>query len=283
MQLSIIIVSWNVREHLRHCLQSVYQYTLDISFEVWVVDNASSDGSADMVAESFPSVKLIRNNTNRGFGAANNQAFHQATGEYVLFLNDDTEIKDNIFYTLVQKYANLPSTIGLIGCRLLNPDGSLQPSVRRLPTWFDQTVILLKLHHLWPDLLDHYAWVGFNYEREQIVDQVMGAFMLSPRTLLQRLQSFDEHFFVWFEEVDLQRRMQQQGFDVLYTPSVSCIHVKGQSFAQLRRPAAQRLFNRSLRYYFKKHESVLAYLWILAMQPISLALAYVSQLVQGTH
>lgn len=283
MQLSIIIVSWNVREHLQRCLASVYQYTRDISFEVFVVDNASTDGSADMVATEFPQVKLTRNTTNRGFGAANNQAFQQAIGKYVLFLNDDTEIKDNIFYTLVQKYEQTTERVGMMGCRLLNSDGSLQPSVRRFPTWRDQSVILLKLHHIWPHLIERYSCAQFDYTNEQTVDQVMGAFMLSPRILLQQLGAFDEGFFVWFEEVDLQRRIQQLGYSVLYTPVVSCIHVKGQSFVQLRRPKAQGMFNRSMRYYFKKHHSSLAYWWIAALQPISLLLAYVTQLVQTTR
>lgn len=283
MQLSIIIVSWNVREHLQHCLASIYHYTKDIAFEVFVVDNASADGSAEMVATDFPRVRLIRNTTNRGFGAANNQAFRQATGDYILFLNDDTEIKDNIFYTLIKKYDQATERIGMIGCRLVNPDASLQPSVRRFPTWRDQTAILLKLPHLWPQLIARYNCVDFDYNREQVVDQVMGAFMLSPRALLQQLDAFDEHFFVWFEEVDLQRRMQQLGYTILYTPVVSCIHVKGQSFVQLRRPKAQRLFNRSMRYYFKKHHSIVAYWWIAAWQPMSLFLAYVTQLVQTTR
>ncbi len=280
MQLSIIIVSWNVRDQLRRCLQSIYQYTANVSFEVWVVDNASADASADMVANEFPQVKLIRNSTNRGFGAANNQAYQQASGDYILFLNDDTEISDNIFFKLLEHFSTLPTTVAMLGCTLINPDQSIQPSVRRWPTWQDQTAILLKLHHLWPRLVARYACEDFDYQREQPVDQIMGAFMLARRSALVKVGVFDEDYFVWFEEVDLQKRLWQAGYEVWYTPVVKCLHRRGQSFAQLRRPAAQAMFNRSLRTYFRKHHSGLAYGWISLLTPISLLLAYVHQLVR---
>lgn len=282
MQLSIIIVSWNVKDYLQQCLQSIYQYTHDISFEVIVVDNASSDGSADMVAQQFPQVHLICNAANRGFGYANNQGYKIATGEYVLFLNDDTAIHDNIFPTLIQRFKDYHDSrekIGMLGCKLLNPDGTQQDSVRKFPTVLGQTAILLKLHHSFPRLIASYMQTDFNYEHEQRVDQIMGAFMLAPRAVLEQVGIFDEQFFNWFEEVDLQKRITQAGYDILYTPSVSCTHIKGPSFAQLRKPMAQKIFNASMRYYFRKHHSMLAYLWLCAIQPISVLLSYVVQII----
>lgn len=277
MQLSIIIVSWNVREHLCRCLESIYQYTVGLDFEVWVVDNASVDGSADMVQTEFPSVHLVRNSTNRGFAAANNQAARLATGDCILFLNDDTELQENIFPTLLQSLTTAPATVALLGCTLRHSDGSIQPSVRRFPTWFDQTVILFKLHHVWPALVRRYQCHDFDYTRAQPVDQIMGAFMLGRRAVLEQVQYFDEGFFVWFEEVDLQKRLQQLGYTVMYSPAASCVHAQGKSFVQLSKPQAQRLFNRSMRHYFKKHHSWLAYAWITLIQPISLFLAYAIQ------
>lgn len=277
MDLSIIIASWNVKQYLEQCLQSIFTYTKGITFEVIVVDNASQDGSAEMVASQFPQVQLIRNTTNRGFGAANNQGLAQAQGQYILFLNDDTKIKDNIFKILVDKYNATTESIGMIGCRLVNADGSQQYSVRAFPTVFDQTVVLLKLHHLFPKLLDHYWQKNFDYSQEQTVDQVMGAFMLIPKQLLDQVGAFDEAFFNWFEEVDLQQRLKAVGYQVLYTPIVSCTHVKGPSFVQLTKPAAQRMFNRSMRTYFRKHHSVVAYAWISLLNPVSIMLAYALQ------
>ncbi|MDP3971192.1 MAG: glycosyltransferase family 2 protein [bacterium] len=280
MDLSIIIVSWNVRDHLRDCLASIYKYTTGLDYEVFVVDNDSHDGSADMVAKDFQQTHLIRNKKNRGFGAANNQALSRAKGRYILFLNDDTEIQDNILQRLVSKYDSETRNIGMIGCRLVNPDGSQQDSIRAFPTAFDQTAILLKMHHIFPWLISGYMQKKFDYSKEQAVDQVMGAFMLMPKKLLDKFGSFDETFFAWFEEVDLQKRLQNEGYDVLYTPEVKCIHVKGASFKQLRKPKAQKIFNHSMRYYFKKNNSLLSYLWIAIVQPISIFFSYVTQILR---
>lgn len=280
MDLSIIIVSWNVKDLLRTCLQSIYTHTQDIRFEVFVVDNASHDGSAQMVTTEFPQVHLLANTTNQGFGKANNQGLLQATGKYILFLNDDTEISSNIFKQLITHYNELAlagRNIGMMGCRLNNPDHTLQPSVRAYPTVMDQTAILLKLHHVFPNVVSHYIQTDFDYTKEQVVDQVMGAFMLTTRDILNQTGAFDENFFVWFEEVDLQKRIRNAGYDILYTPIAACVHVKGASFTQLRKPKAQIMFNRSMRYYFKKHHSWLAYVWICAIQPLSVLLAYAIQ------
>jgi GT2 family glycosyltransferase len=122
--------------------------------------------------------------------------------------------------------------------------------------------------------------IDFDYAKEQIVDQVMGAFMLAPRKILEQHGSFDESFFNWFEEVDLQYRLHQAGYNILYTPEVECIHVKGPSFSQLRRPQAQRIFNASMRYYFRKNHSAIAALWLQSIQPISIVLSYATQLVR---
>ena len=282
IDVSIIIVSWNVKEHLRTCLQSIYKYTQGISFEVVVVDNDSTDGSADMVASNFPQAKLLRNSKNRGFGAANNQGLEHTSGRWVLFLNDDTAIESDILTTLVRTYDADPdlASLGMIGCRLSNPDGSLQPSVRAFPTLTDQLIILLKLHIVFPSLVAKYMKVDFDYAVEQEVDQLMGAFMLVPSAVLEKVGNFDEQFFTWFEEVDLQKRMQQYGYTMRYTPVAECTHVKGASFSQWRRPKAQWLFNRSMRTYFKKHHSAIAYGVLLTAQPISIILAYAVQVVR---
>lgn len=283
MDVSIIIVSWNVKPYLQQCLRSIFRYTKDISFEVIVVDNASRDGSADMVATDFPQVKLIHNLKNRGFGAANNQGLAVATGQYIVFLNDDTEIQENIFLTLVKRFQNdhdATKKIGVLGCRLVNPDGSQQDSVRAFPKVFDQTIVLLKLHHLFPQVLNRYLQKQFDYTLEQKVEQVMGAFMFVPKSVLKIVGGFDEAFFNWFEEVDFQQRILRAGFTVQYTPVVSCVHVKGSSFGQLSKPISQRMFNRSMRIYFYKHHSRLAYWWISVLSPISVGLAYVAQIIR---
>lgn len=278
VDVSIIIISWNVRDQLRQCLQSIQQHTTGCRYEIIVVDNASADGSADMVATEFPAVQLIRNATNRGFGAANNQAVAIAQGRDILFLNDDCQLLNNILpklHTVLQE-----PKVGMVGVKLFNVDGSVQSQIRAWPRVLDQTVIQLKLHHVFPSLVKRYVMSEFDYGTSAAVPQVMGAFMYMALDVAKRYGPFDEDFFAWFEEVDLQKRLQQDGLVVWYEASLSCIHAKGQSFKQLRRPAAQRIFNRSLRTYMKKHHGWLAYLWFLTLHPSSMFLAYAAQMVR---
>lgn len=279
VDVSVIIVSWNVREQLRACLQSIIQYSSGVTYEVIVIDNASHDGSADMVVTDFPQVHLIRNNSNRGFGAANNQAIQIAQGQDVLFLNDDCQFTEHILPRL-QSIIRSQAKLGMVGIKLLNVDGSVQQQVRAWPTVLDQTVIQLKLHHLFPKLVNRYLLPDFDYSTAQRVPQVMGAFMYMSLAVAKQYGPFDEAYFAWFEEVDLQKRLQADGLTVWYEASLSCMHAKGQSFQQLRRSTAQRIFNRSLRIYMRKHYGALAYLWFLGLHPISMTLAYGAQMVR---
>lgn len=279
IDVSITIVSWNVRDQLRTCLQSIQQYGTDCRYEIIVVDNASHDGSADMVAKEFPDVHLIRNTTNRGFGFANNQGVAIAQGKYWLCLNDDCQFTETILDRLITVCEQDPK-VGMVGVQLLNSDQSIQPSVRAWPSVADQTVIQLKLHHLFPGLVQRYLKTNFDYQTSAVVPQVMGAFMFMPMVLAKQFGPFDQDYFVWFEEVDLQRRLQQAGYVVRYEASIHCMHARGQSFQQLARPSAQRLFNRSLRTYMRKHHGWLAYGWFTFLHPISMTLAYAAQMVR---
>ena len=146
MDLSIIIVSWNVKELLKKCLLSIYDKTQNLEFEVFVVDNASKDATALMVATQFAQVNLIASNENLGFAKANNLAIEQAQGKYVLFLNPDTELTDNslkVMFDLMEQ----DEKIALSTCQLIYPDGTLQKNVKNNPGLCDQIIILLKLHH----------------------------------------------------------------------------------------------------------------------------------------
>lgn len=278
MDLSIIIVSWNNRDYVKKNLTSLYKYTCDLDFEVFVSDQGSSDGTVEMISREFPRVKLIGNKKNIGFGAANNRGYEQATGEYILFLNDDTEINSNIFKTLLDNY---PADTGCLGCKLLNVDGSLQNSVRRYPTLKDQLIILTKTHNFFPGLIKKYLAKDFDYTQQQECDQVMGAFMFCPKKVLDQAGVFDEKFFCWYEEVDLQKRIRDAGYKIIYTPLVSCTHIKGASFGKVLALKNQLVLNASMRYYFKKHKPAWQYLLILLFQPSSLFLAWLIQIIKS--
>ncbi len=250
---SVIIVAWNVKDLLRQCLSSLlWQTQQDIDFEVIVIDNASSDGTVEMIEKDFSQVKLIANQQNKGFAAACRQGAEIARGDFLLFLNDDTQVFDHTLDKTVNYLKQHPQT-AVLGCRILNSDGSLQPSVRKLPTLFDQLVVLSKLHNFFPRLLAGYLQLDFNYQKTQAVEQVMGAYFLTPRIVWQRLEGFDPNFYLWFEEVDYCARARQAGFKVVYLAEAEIIHQGGASFGQLKALPEQIIFNRSLLYYAKKH------------------------------
>lgn len=248
--ISIIIVSWNVKDLLRKCLHSIEAFANDA--EVIVVDNASNDGSVEMIQKEFPNVKLVANTHNVGFAKANNQGVEIATGEYVLFLNPDTELHPESLSKSLEAIKNNPK-IGILGCQLHNPDGTIQPSVRRFPTVETILALALKLGKVFPDLqvLKKYLAADFDYSKSQVVDQVMGAFMLlRPNVIAKPI--FDERYFIWFEEVDLCRRVKAAGYDVYYFADAAITHHGGQSFAQQPVVAKQWLFFKSAAQYLWK-------------------------------
>ncbi len=276
MQMSVIIVSWNVRDHLRRCLASIQETTQDLEYEVIVVDNDSDDQSVEMIQEEFPEVTIIASNTNLGFGTANNRGAEIATGDVFFILNDDTVLQENSLKKVYDKMIS-EKEIGVLGYHLVHPDGSHQDSVRAYPRVFDQLLLLTKLHNIFPNIapMKRYFARDFDYTKEQDVDQVMGACMVIRRDIFQKAGGFDENFFVWFEEVDLQKRIQdEQNLRIVYSPFTEMIHVKGASFSQWMSMKSQRIYNASMRYYFWKHYGFVRTIPILIMQPVSLFLAF---------
>ena len=254
MDISIVIVSWNVKDLLRKCLRTIYQSQHRLTVEVFVVDNASTDGTAKMVEQEFSSAVLITNKQNRGFAAANNQAIAQSTGRYVLALNPDTELTADTLQRMID-FMNQNERVGIAGCQHRNADGSLQPSVRRLPTVGAMLLITTKLAKLWPNApaLRVYLATDFDYQITQPAPQVAGSFLLMRRELIEKIGSFDERFFIWFEEVDLCRRAARAGWGGWYCTDATIIHHGGQSFKQQLAVRKQALFFKSAMRYFKKH------------------------------
>lgn len=255
MDLSVIIVSWNVRALLEKCLFSVFNPPVGgQDFEIFVVDNNSTDGSAEMVREKFPQVKLISNKENRGFAVANNQAIKKAKGDFVLLLNPDTEILDNALEKMVDFMKN-HLDCGIAGCQILNPDKTVQPSVRMFPDLFTCSLMVLKLHHFKPifSLLGRYFAKDFDYSKTQPVEQVMGAFFMIRKEVIEKIGLLDEGYYLWFEEVDYCRRLlKKTDYKIYYTPVAQVIHYGGQSFKQVMTLKKQWLFYKSMMRYFRK-------------------------------
>jgi len=253
--LSIILVNWNTREILRNCLQSIYTYTVGLPFEVFVVDNGSSDGSAQMVRENYPQVILIANSDNKGFAAANNQALALAKGDYVLLLNSDTYLIDNSLLKAVE-FAERHPEAGMIGCRVLNADGALQPTCFQYPSLLNLFLGAFYLPKLFPKSRffgrERMTWWKRDDLRE--VEVITGCFLLVRAEVIRQIGFLDESFFMYGEETDWCYRACQAGWKLLFTPEARIVHLGGASSRQ-NRPEMMLQLRGSILLFIKKHRS----------------------------
>ena len=253
VDLSISIVSFNTIDLLSNCLASIFEHTTDISFEVLVVDNASQDGTPGMVMRNYPQVKLIVNQKNLGFAAANNQALRESVGKYVLLLNSDTIVLPNALTKLVN-FMDAKPDIGVLGCKLLNPDGSLQRSCRSFPTLQTEFFEKSGLNRLFPKsrLFGKYKMTYWDFDDLQEVDQPSGACLLVRRDAIDEVDLMDETFFMYWEDVDWCYRIKQANWKIYYTPAVEIIHLGGQS-SQKARSDMLIARQKSQYHFFQKH------------------------------
>jgi hypothetical protein len=253
--LSVIIVAYNCRDELSACLESLGSRGGEVALETIVVDNASRDAAAEMVAGKFPAVRLIANQRNRGFAAANNQGLAVASGRNVLFLNPDTVVHAGALATLVRTL-NGDAAIGVCGPQLLNRDGTVQPSSRRFPTFaalLHQYTPLRILRFL-KGAYGRYKMAEFDFQTAADVDVVMGAAFCVPQRVLAQVGALDERFFVYFEEMDFCRRVRQAGYRVRFEPAARVTHIGGVSAATA---TSSLFFCRSLFRYLRKHNGLL--------------------------
>jgi len=217
-RVSIIIVSYNTKDLLADCLESIKSQYDAAEIETIVVDNASSDGSADHVSRAYPDVKLIRNSENKGFAAANNQGVEVSGGEYVLFLNSDTLLKDGAIEGMLDVFDKHPET-GLCGPKLLNADGSVQRNVYHFTTFraILARYTVLKYFGLFKKARDYYRMRNFDYGKFAKVDRVMGAAMMTTRKILDEVGGMDEGMFFYFEDVDLCKQINMAGYEICFT------------------------------------------------------------------
>jgi len=265
VDLTIIIVSWNVRDLLRRCLQSISEqgkpaapgnetWLMDHgSWETIVVDNASSDGSAEMIRREFPQVRLITNDENRGFTAANNQGLALGQGRYLLLLNPDTELVGDALATMIGYLEEHPE-VGALGPQLRYADGSLQSSRRRFPTFATALVESTVVQQWWSDsrLLRRYYVADTPDDEIQPVDWVVGACLLVRRQAYEQVGGLDEGYFMYSEELDWCKRIKDVGWEVVYLPTATVIHHEGKSSEQVV-PARHIHFQSSKVRYFRKH------------------------------
>ncbi len=227
-EISIIIVSYNVKDLLQKCLTRVGNCVRNLDCEIFVVDNNSGDGSADMVADSFATVRLIRSAKNIGFAAGNNLAIRQASGELILLLNPDSYLGDGSIEAMLGCMRKI-SRCGILGVRQVDENGVFQPSARRFPG-------------IWWKLLSRSGLANYNSKSRRLsgpdftdcsetceADWVVGSCFLIRRRLLDEIGLLDERYFLYFEEVDFCLQAKRAGWKVFYFPQVSVTHIAGQS------------------------------------------------------
>ena len=265
--LAVVIVNYNAGRHLHRCLSSVYANAGDAVVEVVVVDNASRDGSARLAAEEFPEATVIENPDNRGYGAAVNQGIRWTRAPRIFALNPDAEVVGGTLDGLL-KIANDRPTAGAVGPVVREPDGSLYPSGRKVPS------ILEAVGHVLLGPINHenrfsraYRMDDWDRTSEREVDWVSGSCMLLRRSALDRVGLFDERFFMYAEDVDLCTRLRRHGWKVLFTPQFEVLHEGGVSTGRSRAMVLEH--TRSAYRYFAKHHArgtrkvLLPFAWLL--------------------
>ena len=256
IELSIVIVNYNVKDFLLDCLNSIYNSSTNFDFEVIVVDNNSNDFSVEYLKPKFTKVKFIQLETNLGFAKANNIGLEQAKGKYVLFLNPDTLVnKDTL--QVMKDYMDAHPEVYISGCKLLNPDGSFQlPCRRGFPTPWAAFSKLFGLQSLFPKskLFARYNQTFRSTEETYYIDSVMGAFMFCRTDIIRQLKGFDEDFFMYGEDLDLCYRATKLGGKVAYVHSTSTIHFKGES---TKRSSIDEIkhFYEAMEIFVRKHYS----------------------------
>ena len=236
MDLSVIIVSYNTRELLRGCLDSVFaSLGSGLEYEVIVVDNASADGSAGMIRDDFPRVRLLSNSKNRGFAASNNQAIRESSGRHVILLNPDTVVRHGALERMTRVLEERSGT-GVVGPKLLFPDGSLQHSAFTFPTL---AMVFLDFFPLQDRLLN--GPVNGRYRRDLYgrrepfpIDHPLGAALMVRREVIDEVGLLDERFFMYCEEIDWCMRIKKAGWQIVCCPQAEVVHFVGQSTRQFR-------------------------------------------------
>jgi O-antigen biosynthesis protein len=231
IELSVIIVSFNVRDFLKQCLLSIKKASENIDCEIFVVDNNSADDSCIMIKQDFPEVILIKNKVNSGFSEANNQAIKLSNGRFVLLLNPDTIVEEDTFSKCIN-FMKIHSDAGAIGVRMVNGEGMFLPeSKRALPTPKIAFFKIFGLSFLFPEsrLFNRYYMSHIDSFETSMTEIISGAFMFLRRESLLKTGLLDENFFMYGEDIDLSYRLLQAGYKNYYFPETQIIHFKGKS------------------------------------------------------
>jgi hypothetical protein len=281
-EISIIIVNWNRRDLLAQCLRSILDTAEGLAIQVIVIDNASSDDSADYVEKNFPQVHLTRNVRRIGFAAANNQAIKIAAGSNILLLNSDTIVHSHALKVMSDFLKNNLEA-GICSCRLLNTDGSTQPNVHTFPTFLAmlQRYTIFKYLGLFKSARKIYRMRDFTYDKVTPVDHITGAVFMIKKNVLDKVGFMDDKFYFYFEETDLCYRAKQAGFKVYFIPDGRITHLGGASSNLLGLHKTNAMFFKSMFYFFRKYKGkTKTFFYSLVFKP-SVLLYLIFQIIWG--
>lgn len=274
--ISIIIINWNTRDLLAECLESLYKTISGTSFDIWVVDNASTDDSVPMVQANFPSVQLILNRDNVGFARANNQAMTASQGRTMLLFNSDAVATPGAVAALMRVIETKPQA-GIVGAHLLNSDGSFQASHSPFPNLWQEFLILSGLGRLFYGR--SYPSRGAQEDKgPQPVDYVEGACLLVRREAFEQAGGLDEGYFMYAEEVDWCYNMRRAGWQVWYQPEARIIHYGGGSSRNRRTQREADLYRSRVRFFRKNYGDTAA----IALKMLIYILTAIKMITHGT-
>lgn len=271
LDVSVVIVNYNVKEFVQNLLHSLEKATRSIKAEIIIVDNASDDGSVELISEKFPNVKLVASKENLGFGRANNVGFQMAQGKYLFILNPDTLVQEDTLEKLIAFFERTPDA-GMIGCKILNPDGTLQLNCRRgFPSPWTSFCKVTGLSSLFPKsrLFAKYNLTYLDEDQTTEVDALSGSCMLMRKDVYDKIGGFDEQFFMYGEDLDLCYRVQKAGYKVYYVPETKIIHYKGESTKRSSLDET-KVFYGAMSLFVKKHFSSSLLLEIVLRSAISI-------------
>jgi GT2 family glycosyltransferase len=253
MQLSVIILNYNVRYFLEQCVESVQEALINIDSEIIVVDNHSSDDSCEMIQSRFPKVKLIENSSNLGFPKGNNIGVAAAKGNYICILNPDTVVADDTFEKMLA-FAEKQKNLGIVGCKLIDGSGNFLPESKRgIPTSFVALTKIFGLYQLFPNwkLFNRYYAQHLSENETGKVDILVGAFMIMKRDLYNEIGGFDENCFMYSDDIDLSFMALKSGKNNFYFHETSVIHYKGES--TVKDGLYMKRFREAMQFFYKKH------------------------------
>lgn len=264
--LSIIVVTWNGKKYAIECLESLKSISATLDHEIIVVDNASTDGTPEAIRELFPNVKLIETGANLGFAKGNNIGMAASRGKYVCLVNSDVVIPNGCFEHLVDFMDENPD-IGMLGPKMLSPDGGVGASVMRLPTVWNTLCCSLGLHAIFPKsrLLGGFSMDAYPYDSIDDVEVLTGWFWVIPRRALDVVGGLDEQFFMYGEDIDWSHRFKSAGFRVVFYPGAEALHYGAASSGEAPARFYVEMRRANLQYFRKHHGRLGAYGYLLAI------------------